>query len=191
MQEPNYCGQKLWCPMEEQDLSFCDEMRFLWTCFGLDAEGDASQRKLMSHSGEERFPIVGVSVIITRDGKMILGKRQGSHGAGTWALPGGKVDWHEEKLESTAERETLEETGLAIKNITYRTWTNDIFKKEDKHFVTMLYTAEMVDESAEPELVEPEKCSEWAWFTWEEVKALKEDEVFIPLWNLIQSGFEL
>lgn len=34
-------------------------------------------------------PRIGVGVLIFRDGKLLLGKRKGSHGAGHWSAPGG------------------------------------------------------------------------------------------------------
>lgn len=48
---------------------------------------------------------VGVAVIVKRGGKILLIKRQGSHGAGTWAPPGGHIDFGE-SVEETARRET-------------------------------------------------------------------------------------
>jgi ADP-ribose pyrophosphatase YjhB (NUDIX family) len=59
-------------------------------------------------------PQVGVGVIVLREGKVLLGRRRGSHGAGTWALPGGHLEFGE-SVEDCALRETEEETGLAVK----------------------------------------------------------------------------
>ncbi len=39
-----------------------------------------------------RGPLVGVSAIVVRDGKVLLGRRRGAHGDGEWSFPGGKVD---------------------------------------------------------------------------------------------------
>ena len=103
---------------------------------------------------------VGVGVFVKKDGKFLVGCRKGSHGAGTWALPGGHVEVGE-SLGDTCKREVLEETGLQIKNVERLTFRNDIFHEEKKHYVTLYFTADY--ESGELENVEPEKCSAWRW----------------------------
>jgi 8-oxo-dGTP diphosphatase len=55
--------------------------------------------------------LIGVSAIIVRNGAVLLGRRRGSHGAGTWAFPGGKPDAGEHPSD-TVRRELFEETGL-------------------------------------------------------------------------------
>ena len=60
-------------------------------------------------------PKVGIGVIIIRnDGKILIGKRKGSH-APYWSIPGGHLDIGE-SFEQAATREIYEETGLIIKN---------------------------------------------------------------------------
>lgn len=64
-------------------------------------------------------PRVGISVLVVRPwgprsyGKLLLGKRKGSHGAGEYATPGGHLE-HLESFQTCAAREVLEETGLEI-----------------------------------------------------------------------------
>lgn len=38
---------------------------------------------------------VGVAAVILREGRVLLGERIGSHGAHTWATPGGHLEWGE------------------------------------------------------------------------------------------------
>ncbi|MDO8336304.1 MAG: NUDIX domain-containing protein, partial [Candidatus Saccharibacteria bacterium] len=83
---------------------------------------------------------VGIGIFIFKDGKFLMGHRQGSHGAGTWALPGGHLDFGE-SFEQTALREVAEENGLEIKDIKFGAVTNDIFEKEGKHYVTIWMTS--------------------------------------------------
>jgi 8-oxo-dGTP diphosphatase len=61
----------------------------------------------------KRWPRVGVGVMIVRGGKVLIGQRKGSHGAGQHALPGGKLEW-KETWEECARREILEETGIEL-----------------------------------------------------------------------------
>lgn len=59
-------------------------------------------------------PRVGVGVfVINEKGHILLGKRTGSHGAGTLALPGGHLELHESFFDCAA-REVYEETGLIL-----------------------------------------------------------------------------
>ncbi len=84
----------------------------------------------------ENRPKVGLGVCIRKDGKVLLGKRKNTHGEGDWCFPGGHLEFNE-TWEDCAIRETKEETGIKIKNIRLATATNDIFKKEGKHYITM------------------------------------------------------
>ena len=111
----------------------------------------------------ENFPRVGICVLLKFENKILLGKRKGSHGEGFWAPPGGHLEFAENP-EETAKRECLEETGLSLKNLRYLTTTNDFFEKENKHYITLVFEADA--DSKEAKLLEPEKCEEWKWFSW-------------------------
>ena len=127
-------------------------------------------------------PRVGVGIIILRDGHILLGLRKGSHGAGTWALPGGHLEFGE-SVEDCARREAFEETGLRLKLIKPGPYTNDLMPSEAKHYVTVYVQASV--EPGDPKVLEPEKCEAWAWFKW---SALPEN-LFLPLKNLLGQGF--
>jgi ADP-ribose pyrophosphatase YjhB (NUDIX family) len=88
------------------------------------------------HPVTDLAPCVGVGVIVLRDGLVLLGQRIGSHGAGTWALPGGHLEFGE-TVEQCAAREVLEETGLDIEVVARGPYTNDMFPEEGKHYVTL------------------------------------------------------
>ncbi|KAM5343463.1 hypothetical protein ACJ41O_012000 [Fusarium nematophilum] len=136
-------------------------------------------------------PRVGVAAIIYgRDGKVVAGKRTGSHGAGTWQLPGGHLDYGE-SIPNCAEREALEETGLKIRAGKVVAVTNDVFEKEGKHYITIFVRCEMEDENAQPEILEPEKCQGWYWKTWEELKQIgtgssQGESLFLPMVHLFE-----
>jgi 8-oxo-dGTP diphosphatase len=74
----------------------------------------------------EKVVRVGVGVFINKDGQFLIGRRIGSHGAGTWALPGGHMEYGE-TFSQTAKREIREETGLEIDNVRIAAVTNDRF----------------------------------------------------------------
>ncbi|MCB1180269.1 MAG: NUDIX domain-containing protein [Leptospiraceae bacterium] len=132
----------------------------------------------------EQFVRVGVSVFIKRENKILLGKRIGSHGAETWACPGGHIEFGETPID-TLKREVEEETGLSISNIQKLNFTNDIFTKENKHYITLFYTAE--SKTGEPQILEPHKCKEWKWFLPNDLP----DPLFLPIENLLKEQKKL
>lgn len=119
---------------------------------------------------------VGVGVFIVKDdGSFLMLKRKNAHGSGTWAPPGGHIEFGE-SIEACAIREVKEETGLDISDVKQFATTNDIFE-EGKHYITLhVKTAWNGDE---PQIMEPEKCSELGWFT--------KDSLPSPLFKTIEN----
>lgn len=128
---------------------------------------------------EKKYPRVGMGIFVFKDGKFLLGKRKNAHGAGEWALPGGHLEFNEE-LESCARREVKEETGVEIKNIRFSTITNDIFKKEGKHYITIFMLSDWAEGT--PGVIEPDKCEEWKWVSKDNLP----EPLFLPLDNLLK-----
>jgi len=106
-----------------------------------------------------QYPKCGVAVMVIKDGKVLVGKRKGAHGAGDYAFPGGKLEWME-SFENCAKRETREEAGIEIKNIRFLRLLN--FKFYEKHFVDVGVVADWA--GGDPKIMEPEKCEGWAWY---------------------------
>jgi 8-oxo-dGTP diphosphatase len=100
-------------------------------------------------------------ILLRDDNKVLLGKRKGSHGAGTWSFPGGHLE-PGESFEDCCRRETLEETGIKVGKLTPVGFTNDIFEEEKLHYVTLYFMSE--EFIGEPKVMEPDKCEEWDWF---------------------------
>ncbi len=69
------------------------------------------------------LPKVGVGVMILKEGKVLLGKRKGSHGAGEYSFPGGHLEYME-SFEDCARREIEEECGIKVKNLRFQYLTN-------------------------------------------------------------------
>jgi len=129
-------------------------------------------------------PLIGVAVIVIKEKKVLLGKRKNSHGAGTWAFPGGHLEFRE-SIEDCARREVFEETGLEIGNLRYGAFTNDIFGEEGKHYVTLFVIADHA--AGVPIVKEPQKCEKWAWFDWPP----DIHPCFLPIQNLLKQKFKL
>ena len=131
---------------------------------------------------EIQRPKVGVGVIVKKGKNVLLGKRKGAHGAGSWSFPGGHLEFGE-TVEACARREVLEETGIEIENIKMASFTNDIFPEEKKHYLTVYVAADY--SAGDVKVMEPEKCEEWGWFDWD---ALPEP-LFIPVINLLKQEY--
>lgn len=126
--------------------------------------------------------LVGVGVLIYKDRKVMLGKRKGSHGAATWALPGGHLEAGE-TIDACAIRETAEETGLVVSRIRHAGFTSDVFADDNKHYVTLFVEAAEV--SGRAVLLEPDNCDVWDWFAWDDLP----EPLFAPLQSLVNQGF--
>ena len=127
-------------------------------------------------------PRIGIGVIVCRNDTVLLGKRKSSHGAGDWAFPGGHLEFGE-AIFDCAIREVKEETGLTISNLKSGPYTNDIFLAEGKHYVTLFVLAECGE--GEVQLLEPEKCEAWGWFSWSALPSPR----FLSLQNLLQQRY--
>lgn len=108
---------------------------------------------------------VGVATIIHKMGKapsILLGKRKGAHGAGTWSLPGGRIEHGEEPAE-TAIREVAEEIGLVLSSVVpFLSHSYNSAVIDGQHWITLVFSTRIAE--GEPKLMEPDKCEEWRWF---------------------------
>jgi 8-oxo-dGTP diphosphatase len=133
--------------------------------------------------GEIQRPGVGIGILILKENQILLGKRTASHGAGTWAPPGGHLEFLE-SFQECALREVKEETGLIVKLIDkYPSVTNDFFQEDNKHYVTLHLRAQYL--GGEPQVLEPEKLEEWKWFEWEKFP----NRLMIPFYNLLKQDY--
>ena len=104
--------------------------------------------------------MVGLSVMIVKDGKILLGKRKSSHGTGEFAFPGGHIEYME-SFEGCIFREVQEETALEIKNIRFLHIAN-VKEYFPKHYVHLSFVADWA--GGEWKVLEPEKCESWGWY---------------------------
>ncbi len=132
---------------------------------------------------DKRYPGVGVAVIVVKEGKVLVCKRGNTHGSGTWAVPGGKLEFGE-TWEECARREVQEEAAIKVKNLSFVYATNDIMPGDSKHYVTIYMIGEYA--GGEVHANEPEKNNEFQWLEWENIPQPR----FIPLENLFKAGYK-
>ena len=108
----------------------------------------------------EQRPKVGIGVMIMKEGKVLLGKRKGSHGEGEYAWPGGHMEYME-SFADCARREVREETGMEIDNIRFLRLLN-LKAYPPKHYVDLAFVADW--KSGEPQILEPDKTDGWTWY---------------------------
>lgn len=124
-------------------------------------------------------PKVGVGIIVVKDGKILLGKRKNAHGSGYYSPPGGNLEF-KETVENCTKRELDEETGLTPLSIQLGPWTQNVID-EQKHYIS-LFTI-VTEFEGEPQLLEPNKCEGWDWYSWDELP----NPLFQSLTSLIKS----
>ena len=126
-------------------------------------------------------PKVGVTIIITRNDQVLLMKRKGVHGMGTWSTPGGHLEFGETP-EQCAAREAKEEVGLEVVDIRFRAVTNDVFEENGKHYLTIWM--EGISTSNDPMIAAEDEVAEIGWFAWNSLP----NPLFLSLDNLIKAN---
>ncbi len=107
---------------------------------------------------------VGAGAVIVRDGKVLLAKRKGSHGEGSYGTAGGHVEFGETPTE-TVKREAMEELGIELKNVRFASCTN--MQKYGKHYIDISFVAEIL--RGEPKIMEREKIASVDWYDLEDL----------------------
>ena len=115
-------------------------------------------------------------------GHFLFGNRLSKHGNGTWAPPGGHLEFGETSGQCAA-RELFEETGIRLNPDDFDIIgvTNDIFP--DKHYLTIHCRAKL-KHWVYPQVMEPDKCSAWYWFGINFIR--DSNKLFLPAQNLIK-----
>ena len=125
-------------------------------------------------------PRAGVGIIITKNDQVLLMKRKGPHGEGTWSTPGGHLDFGE-RPEVCAAREAREEVGVNVVDIRFRAITNDVFEATGKHYITIWLEGES---DGEPTIAAEHEVAEIGWFAWNSLP----HPLFLPMQNLVNEN---
>lgn len=103
----------------------------------------------MSHSPKQVIVSAGV---LFRDRRVLLTQRKaGSHLAGTWELPGGKVEPNEDPKD-TVVRELFEELGVHI--VVHDIFDVTFHRYPEKSVLLLFYEASLTSESPEPRSID-------------------------------------
>jgi 8-oxo-dGTP diphosphatase len=124
-------------------------------------------------------PGVGVAVILMREDRVLLMKRKGPHGPGTWTVPGGHMDLGETP-EQCGAREAREEVGVEVVDLRFQAITNDIFESEGRQSITIWMEGRI--QAGEPRIVSEEEGSEVGWFAWDALP----QPLYLPLENFVK-----
>ena len=122
---------------------------------------------------------VGVGAVIERRGEILLVQRGSrasyADGYGTWALPGGWLEWGE-RAEDAAVREVFEETAVYVRALGQDGYAVDGGRESGLHVVTLFVRCEFLD--GDPVNAEPEKQLQVRWMPREHLVEL---DLFAPL----------
>lgn len=100
--------------------------------------------------GEKKFPSLTVDIIIEKDGGIVLVKRKNNPFKGSWAIPGGFVEYGE-TVEDAARREAKEETGLLVELKGLVGVYSDPERDPRGHVVSICYSAREKGGSLHPD----------------------------------------
>ena len=131
-------------------------------------------------SSEGSRPLVGVGVIIIRDGKILLAERKGSHGENTWASAGGHLEFGE-TLEECARREALEEFGIHIQRMTFLCVSNIV--AYDRHYIDIEFLGDLGIQI--PKIQEQDSFANLQWFSVSELPSPLFEPVRIAIDSLL------
>jgi 8-oxo-dGTP diphosphatase len=111
------------------------------------------------HRDSNIRPAVGIGVMIRRDQKVLLGRRKGAHGAGSYGWPGGGLAFGESLFEAV-KREALEEAGVVVKNARLLCVSNVV--EYGRHYLDLEF--EVTEFEGEPRTLEHDFGDGWNWY---------------------------
>jgi len=141
----------------------------------------ASTRRALDAASGLSMVRVGVGALIIRDGRVLMARRRGAHGDGSWSTPGGHLEFGETPADC-ALRETLEETGVEVENARLVATTNDVLVNDGRHYVTLWMRCDHVSGAGEP--IAAHELDEVTWFALDTLPS----PLFQPFDAMVASG---
>lgn len=132
----------------------------------------------MSSPGNNR-PYIGVAVMVWQGDMLLLGKRKEKHAGQSWQFPGGHLEWGE-SVSECAVREAREEAGIEISDVQHAGFTGNILMLGGRQYITLFVSAQY--SSGDAHVMEPDKCSCWRWFNYDELPS----PLFSPITDFLQ-----
>ncbi|MGC2310357.1 MAG: NUDIX domain-containing protein [Candidatus Babeliaceae bacterium] len=123
---------------------------------------------------------IGCEVFLIKNNELLLGKRKNCYGEGTWALPGGHLEYGE-SLIACAQRELKEELGIEGLEFQLISTIDNI--DERGHYLHMSFLLKQF--SGEIENREPHFCYEWKFFAFSNLP----ENIFKPHQKILKNYF--
>jgi 8-oxo-dGTP diphosphatase len=111
------------------------------------------------HRDDTVRPAVGVGVMVMRNNQVLLGRRRGAHGQGTFGWPGGGLEFGESLIDAV-KREALEEAGLNVQSCKLVCVSNVV--EYERHYLDLEF--QVTEFSGEPVVREPQYTESWNWY---------------------------
>lgn len=129
---------------------------------------------------------VGVMCLVRdHDGHLLMIQRKGAHGAGTWSVPGGWLEFGEDPADAVR-REVTEEVGVVTSDPlpAVGRYTNDYFKEDGLHCITLWFVCFAFNVAGnDPKILEPDKIAQIAWVP---IEGPYPGPLFLPAENRIR-----
>ena len=113
-------------------------------------------------NNDEEVTKLGVGLIILKGNKVLMSQRRNSHGSGSFAGPGGNIEYMESPKEAVL-RELKEECGDSL-SVSDPELLCVVHWEEYKpvHYIGFGFIANYLESKAE--ITEPEKFESWEWY---------------------------
>lgn len=116
----------------------------------------AYKKKVASQNVE---PLGVCIIVLNNKNQVLLGKRKNAYKAGTYGVPGGRIELTE-SLVDCGKRELLEETGLQAVTMRYLGSVREFQK--NYNFIHFVFVCKRF--TGIVTTMEPEKCEKWEWY---------------------------